>query len=225
MKSGALKLPAALEGSAADQSFYGSLWVLVAVIGLAGCAGSVIFGHTIGEERPIGPEQSAAKEQPNPPSRQAPDSVARTVKVVTISVDPQAKEKLAADSRFKQDGLRAAVEGELRARHVFNDGDARASRTVEIAIDDFDARPTSNAVVFGYTFAAGVLAANIKVRDADGKDMEDFRIEANAHLASRASEDANPLGQLYRRFATLTVDHLTGVRSKPANSLGEGVPR
>jgi hypothetical protein len=147
------------------------------------------------------------------------------VGAVAISFTSQAKEKIAAEPRFKEGSLLAEVEGELRARKLL-DGNSRAGPMVEISIDDFTTRSATNAVLFGYHLGDGSLAADITVRDSGGKEVRDFRIKANSRLATPASgEDANPLGSLYRRFAILVADNLAGSPSRSINSSDDEMPR
>jgi hypothetical protein len=180
------------------------LLFLLILAGLTGCAGWTVFGHTIGEERPASAGHATS------------DPAGPIAKAVTLTLTPQAREKAAADPRLKEDVLLCVVETELRARKLLDDKDPRASRTVEIVIDDFSTRSTSNAVLFGYNLGAGTLAGDISVRDADGNKLRDFRVEAQSRLATHANgEDASPLGSLYRRFANLTANNLAGTAPTP----------
>jgi hypothetical protein len=150
----------------------------------------------------------------------------RTVRAVSISFTSTAKEKIAAEPRFKEDSLLAEVEGELRARKLLDGGNSLTNPTVEISINDFTTRSTTNAVLFGYNMGAGALAADILVRDADGKEVRDFQINANSRLATRASgEDGNPLRSLYRRFAILVAENLAGSPSRSVKSSDGEMPR
>lgn len=149
---------------------------------------------------------------------------------VYIVVSPQAKDQIAADARFDQQKLLAAVQTELQARRLLVGAgatlgsSAAANRRMEIDVDAFSTRASSNAVIFGYALGSGDLAADIRLRDAEGREISGFPVEAKARLATRpAEEDPNPLGNLYHRFAVLTADRLAGVPSKPDES--EAIPR
>jgi hypothetical protein len=148
------------------------------------------------------------------------------VDAVALSFTPRGRQQTAADPRFRRDGLLAAVESELRARSLFDGPRSPPGRTIDIAVDDFTTRPMSNVVLFGYTVSDGALAADVAVRAADGRRERDFRVEASTRLVAAggaaaaaagpadAAAAATPLDALYRRFAVLTVDRLTGVVTK-----------
>jgi hypothetical protein len=237
-------------------------------LGLSGCAGWVVFGHTIGEDRPAAaqiprtqppaasappgqaaPAVSAAPTQPlvasqvqaapaaqsAQPAAMAQPAVMQTagpawVGSVYIIVSPQAKDQIAKDTRFDAQKLLAAVENELQARRLLVAADATigsgasANRRMEIDVDAFSTRASSNAVIFGYALGSGELAADIRLRDAEGRQISGFPVQAKARLATRpAEQDPNPLGNLYHRFAVLTADRLAGVTSKPDEA--EVMPR
>jgi hypothetical protein len=182
---------------------------MVAIIPmLSGCAGSVvIFGHTIRQSHPAEAVQPAS----------AADQKFRAV-TVTFTSDAQAK--IDADPRFSGDALFAAVHDELQTHDLIDDNaNSAAGRTVEITIDDYATRPTSNAIVFGYVISDGVLSGNVEVRDGVGHELQNFRIKANARLAAPLDDGkAQPLRSLYGRFADLTLSELTGVPIKSDDS-------
>jgi hypothetical protein len=213
---------------------------VAALMTLSGCAGWVVFGHTIeGKQTTAMPAATQSRpttqappiSQPQSPAAQpaptvaAPTSTAPTpplspdapmLKAVTITFTPAAQQKIAAEPQFQQATLRTAIETELRAHKLLADNDPHARGTVEISIDDFATHPTSNAVMFGYVLGTGTLAGNIEVHAADGKEPKDARITAESRVAKSVNgEQANPFGPLYRRFATATVNSLTGKPAQP----------
>lgn len=188
---------------------------------LAGCGQVAVFGHTIGERSPVSPMNA----DPAATSRGAvgrPSAARHVVKTVTVALTPQAAARIANDPRFDVRALLEAVNGELRARQLLadtqsNGTQSNGSGTAEISIDDFAMRPTSNAVVFGFVISAGTLNGAVRVRDVDGKDLQSFQVEAAAQVSVAAKgENVNPLAPLYRRFAVLTADRLSGTASKSA---------
>jgi hypothetical protein len=227
----------------------------LAALGLSGCAGWVVFGRTIGEDRPAAaqipptqppasaapPTQAASAVPATPAAQSSQPAMAQpaiqtaaasptSVGSVYIIVSPQAKDQIAKDARFDEQKLLAAVEQELQARRLLVAADATfgsgasANRRMEIDVDAFSTRAASNAVIFGYALGSGELAADIRLRDAEGRQISGFPVQAKARLATRpAEEDPNPLGNLYHRFAVLTADRLAGVPSKPDES--EVMPR
>jgi hypothetical protein len=189
---------------------------------LSGCAGSVIFGHTIGQDHSTSTVQAPPQEQSSPAPVSAPAPIQpkaamhvadAKLRTPTISFTPDAKEKIDADPRFNREALLATINGELRSHDLIDEGgDAPADHTIDIVIDDFVTRPATNAVLLGYVFSNATLAGNIEVRDAAGRRLSLYEIKADSRLAAPANgEQAQPLHSLYRRFADLTVSKLTGV--------------
>ena len=209
------------------------LFIVPIIPMLSGCAGWVVFGHTIGQDRPTPTVQAAPPEQSAPAPTQAPTQAATQAPVqpavasqpraatgstdaklraVTVALTPEAQQKIDADPRFSRDALLAAIHDGLRTHKLIDDnGDAQVDGTIEIVIDNFATRPASNAVVFGYVLSRATLAGNIKVRDAAGRELRAFEIKADSPLATPTTGgQAQSLGSLYHRFADLTVSELTG---------------
>jgi hypothetical protein len=212
---------------------------IAALMTLSGCAGWVVFGHTIEGKQPAAAPATTQPPPPAPtatalpaaqpaPTTQAPPAThpaptlaaspdAPMLKTVTITFTPAAQQKIAAEPQFQQATLLTAIENELRAHKLLADNDPHARGTVEISIDDFATHPTSNAVVFGYMLGTGTLAGNIEVHAADGKEPKDARITAESRVAKSVNGgNANPFEPLYRRFATAAVNSLTGTPAQPA---------
>jgi hypothetical protein len=205
-----------------------------ALMSLSGCAGWVVFGHTIQGPQPAPPAQPLLTTQvptPQPPPAQVPSAPPASpetpmLKAVTLTFTPAAQQKIAAEPQFQQATLLTAIESELRAHKLLDASDPRARGTAEISIDDFATRPTSNAVVFGYILGTGTLSGNVAVHAVAGNALRDARITAQSHLAKPVSDgQANPFGPLYHRFAAATVDSLTGTTStQPEPHWGQDRP-
>jgi hypothetical protein len=198
-----------------------------ALMCLSGCAGWVVFGHTIQGPQPATAAQPPVATQPAPPPSAAaasPDTP--MLKAVTLTFTPAAEQKIAAEPQFQQATLLTAIESELRARKLLDANDPHARGTAEISIDDFATRPASNAVVFGYILGTGTLSGNVSIHAAESNAFRDARITAQSHLAKPVSGDqANPFGPLYHRFAATTVDSLTGTTStQPEPHWGQDRP-
>lgn len=202
---------------------------------LAGCGQVAVFGHTIGERPTRASEDptsasdsrpskdtattSQTQAEPAPASAVAAVAAPRAVSDVSLVLTSQATAKVADDSRFKTEALLAAIEAELRARKLLADANSSADSTAEISIEDFAVRPTSNAVVLGYIMNDGALTGEIRIRDAASNEFRSYRIEAESRLTVAANGSTpEPLGPLYRRFASLTGDWLAGTpgASKPS---------
>ena len=204
---------------------------------LAGCAGSVIFGHVIGQDHPASPVQTAPQEATPAPMTAAPAAPAPAapvaqqqqtalplaiakVRAATLEFTAEATDKIKSEPRFSRDALLASINAQLRSHNLIDDtGSNQADRSVEITIDEFAIRPSSNAVVFGYVFSDATLDGNAEVHDANGRELEHFEISAHTRLTTRTDDGQTlPLASLYRRFADVTVSKLTGVPFKAPES-------
>jgi hypothetical protein len=218
--------------------------VAAALMTLSGCAGWVVFGHTIEGKPPVvapaatqpppesepppaaepAPPPATANAltavQPNPATQPAPTSPtspdAPLLKAVTVTFTPAAQQKIAAEPQFQQAMLLTTIENDLHAHNLLAANDPHARGTLEISIDDFATRSTSNAVVFGYILGTGTLTANMEMRTAAGEDPKDTRVTAESRVAKSVNGgQANPFEPLYRRFAAATVNSLTGATAQP----------
>jgi hypothetical protein len=215
----------------------------------SGCAGSVIFGHTIGQpkthDQPPAVTAAPAPTPAQPAQTNAPSDQGRSVqapppvqvavaeptagpavrpgkfKAASVAWAPAADAKVTADPRFNRDQLLAAVTDALRAHQLLDDGGkVDTDRTLAIVIDDFATRAGSNAVVLGYSFTRATLAGHVEVRGASGGDSERFAVMAESRLAAAADADqSGTLKPLYRRFADIIVSRLTGVPLKATTEL------
>jgi hypothetical protein len=183
---------------------------------IAGCGQVVMFGHTIGEEHPA----STVKAEPTVTSAASPAAAAtpknqapqvQRVNSVTIVITPQAATKVDIDSRFSADALLLAIKAELQTRKLFDDLDSGASGAAVISIDDYSMQPTSNVILFGNIISAGTLNGDIRMRDGQGNDLPNRRVEAKARVSIPANgESKNPLEPLYRQFAVNIANNLAG---------------
>jgi hypothetical protein len=184
---------------------------------IAGCGQVSVFGHTVGENNPSSDVKSA---NVTPTNTSTPG--VHVVKAVTVVLTPQAASKAADDPMFKTDALLAAIKSELQSRQLLNESDAKVSSTVDIAIDDYSMRPTSNVILFGNIISAGSLNGELYVRDEQGSVLTSGRIEAAARISVPAQAGSttpvDPLNTLYRKFAVLLGDKLSNTVTKPTTS-------
>lgn len=213
----------------------------------SGCAGSVIFGHTIGQPSPRDrppavippPPTSPSPAQSAPPAPSPPGPAAQTTavpanvanapppvsqakfKTASVAWSPAADSKVTADPRFHRDELLAAIMDDLRSYQLLDEGGQMdTDRTLAIVIDDFATRAGSNAVVLGYSFAHATLAGHVEVQGTSGGEATRFAVMAESHLTSSADgEQSRALKPLYRRFADIVVSRLTGVPLKTTTEL------
>jgi hypothetical protein len=154
------------------------------------------------------PPPSAAP--PPPPTATAAPAVP-LFRTVSVTFTTAVQQKLAVEPQFNQALLLTTIEAELRAHKLLDAADPRASNSLDISIDDFENKPTSNAVVFGYILGTGTLTGNMEVRAAAGEDTKDTRVSAESRVTTSVSGGhANPFAPLYHRFAAATVNSLTG---------------
>jgi hypothetical protein len=186
--------------------------VLLLMVGLmAGCGEVIVFGHTIRGGHAVSDVTPDATSRPEAAGRPR----IQVVKAVTLVLTPQVRANSVKDPRIDESALLDAITGELRSRKLLNDADVRASRTADISIDNIEVHPTTNVILFGQIMSTGKISGGIRVRDSNGQELQNFRIEADARLSIAASgEDPNPFGPLYRRFAALAADSLAGTPGK-----------
>ena len=190
----------------------------------SGCGQVAVFGRTIGE-KPASQASAAATAAPESaaPSAKMPASKLRTdmvepiptIKSVTLTLAPQVAAQVADDARFNREALLTAVRSELQLRKLLNEADSRGS-AVDITIDAYGMRPTSNAIVFGNIVSAGTLSGRMQLRDAQGNELPIRNIESAAQVSIPATgQSANPLARLYREFAVVTANSIDGTLPKP----------
>jgi hypothetical protein len=182
---------------------------------LSGCGQVAVFGHTIGENNaaPSVRTESSSTEAATSPVV-APQI--QTVRSVALALTPQAQAKVTEDPRFNTDALLTAIKSELQTRKVL-DTNSPTNNVAEIIIDDFTMRPTSNVILFGNIISNGTIKGEIHLRDNQGSELKNFGIEAKTRLSIPANgESKNPLEPLYRQFAVMTADSLTGTVTKPS---------
>jgi hypothetical protein len=132
--------------------------------------------------------------------------------VLTAEAAAQAKQ----DSKFNVDALVTALKKELRSRKVLDESDSQVTASGEITIDEYALHPSTNAVLFGRSYSNGVLNGTVRLRDAQGNELGNRRIETKVHLSiEEEGAPADALEPLYRHFAVDTANLLTGA---PAQS-------
>jgi hypothetical protein len=198
--------------------------LLLTITLLAGCGEVVVFGHTVREGHaktevktesapvPVAATNTASTSSTASATTKAPTRPAIQVKAITISIAPQAAEKIAKDSRFSTNALRDAIRSELKSRKLLDVSDSATGSTMEIFIDNYELHPTTNFAIFGYVPNAGTLTAKLVLNDEQGTPRH---IEAHAKVSvPAAGEVDNMLQPLYREFAVTVVDTLTGTQPR-----------
>ena len=219
---------------------------------LSGCVHFVAFGHDIGGPAAATPASARAAAPPASSPTPAPAAAtasqagtaatvapaagasspgavptpAPTVNSVSVNLGQAVQGDASTDLKLLGGPLRAAIEDELRSRKLLGD-EARPAmgRTIAISIDGFTARTTSNVIMFGQVFEAGTLAGDVTVRDGNGVALQTYHIKANSHInRPAAGATTDTLTPLYKKFADLTVDNLSGAPRKPVDLTNTGMP-
>jgi hypothetical protein len=205
-----------------------SVSLIVLTVMLLGCGEVVVFGHVVREAPPKGePATStpaaaddAARATPPDAPRPLPagSPAAQPLHAVNLTLSPAVQ---AGSSGVAADALMDAIRNELRSRNLLDEQNPQADGTAEILITEANLRPTVNAVVFGYRMMAGTLTGDLRVSGASVGERPASRIVAESRLKiPEEGGDRQPLGPLYRRFAVLTADELTGVAPQPGGDSG-----
>ena len=211
---------------------------LILCLALTGCGEVVVFGHVV-RENPSKAEASASKAaaepaEPRPATEAAsspvteaavPEPAAETPATaaagssaapllhavnVTLSATSQA-----GGTSVDAAALLDAIRTELRSRALLDEQNSSADRTAEVLIESATTHPTVNAVVFGRQPMAGTLTGELHVSSASG-ELPTSKIVAESRFSiADDGQDKNALEPLYRRFAVLTADELTGMVAKP----------
>jgi hypothetical protein len=131
---------------------------------------------------------------------------------VTITLSAEAQ-KLAADNpKFSQEQLLATVRRALEAGGLLRAG---YGETANIVVREFRVRGTFSAVMWGAMAGTDNVTGDVVVRDASGKQMRKFTVNASYGLGGFAGGlDESRLGWLYDKFAEHTVEELGGKRKE-----------
>ena len=166
---------------------------LAAAFLLGGCASGVV--------REGGPEAAATQAVGKGP-----------VGAVSVTLTPEAQKLLAENAKFDQEKLLYTVRRGLEINGLLAK-DAKA--TAEIVVKEFRVRGTFTAVFWGTMAGSDNLTGDVIVRDAAGKPLRKFTVNASYALGGWAGgQDDMRLGWLYDEFAKHTVAELGGPRKE-----------
>lgn len=136
-------------------------------------------------------------------------------KSISISLNDEAKTKVADNLKFDQNALLNTVKRALTAQNLLNESKPGASHTIEIVMKDFRVRSNFTAVMFGFMAGNDSITGDVVLRDAAGKELNRFEVSASYALGGLAGGmDEARMGWLYEKFAELTVENLRGPESK-----------
>jgi len=127
---------------------------------------------------------------------------------VNVTLSPASQ---ASDVSVDAAALLDAIRTELRSRNLLDEQNPSATGTAEVLVESATTRATVNAVIFGQRPMAGTITGEVHLSGAGGDELPPSRIVAESRFnIAEDGQDKNPLGPLYRRFAVLTADQLTG---------------
>jgi hypothetical protein len=156
------------------------------VLLLAGCASSV--------RQPIGSE-----------TRQYLGSL--KAREVTVRLSEAAQKKAAEHPNFKAEDVRDAITRELDTKQLLAKD---SSHVVEVVITNMNIRATLTAVVLGPIAGDDNVTANVTLKDAAGRVLNQSEVTASASMGMGASGlDDIRLRLLYGSLAQLAVQDLS----------------
>jgi hypothetical protein len=136
-------------------------------------------------------------------------AAAPQVSAVLFKFSAAAQQQMQDEPRFTARALRDAVVEELTTRGLL--GEASGGGLVDLQVDDFSLRNTSNVVVFGSIATAGKLGAVLEVQAAGGGLVKKAEVRVEVSLTLRKDgENPDELRKLYRRFAQAVADEIAG---------------
>jgi hypothetical protein len=130
---------------------------------------------------------------------------------VTISLSKDAQVQLAENLTFDQQKLLTMVRRALEADNLLARTPDPTLPTIEILVTNIRVRSSVSAVLFGFMAGDDHIYGDVIARDAAGKELQRFSVEASYALGGIAGgiEDTR-MGWLYETFAKHTVEELKG---------------
>jgi hypothetical protein len=160
----------------------------------------------------------AAPQVPVPRSAPAAAAQAGQPLITRLLFDytPAAQKQVADDEKFNDAALVRMVGQDLAANGLADLANSAVVRVAAIEVDEFDLRAASNVVMMGRLASIGVLGGTVRIRDGRGVQSREFHVRAEVAMNVRQSgQDKKGLEDLYREFAALVVDELTGTVRQP----------
>ena len=130
-------------------------------------------------------------------------------KNVSITLNDQAKTKLADNLKFNTETLRGTVQRALEAQDLIQKTPDQVAYGVEIVITDVRILSNFSAIMFGFMAGADSVRGDVQVKDASGKLLKEFEVSASYALGGIAGgQDEARMGWLYEKFAEQTLNEL-----------------
>jgi hypothetical protein len=187
--------------------------LILPLAALTGCGEVVVFGHVVRESpakteaaTPPTTATQATAETGSPLAARVP--AAHVLRAVNVTLSPASQ---AGDASVDTAALLDAIRTELRSRKLLDEQNPSADSTAEVLIESAATHRTVNAVIFGRQPMAGTLTGELRVRGASGERPTSRIVAESRFSIVDGGQDNNALGPLYRQFAVLTADELTGI--------------
>lgn len=163
--------------------------VLAATVVMGGCASGVTRGPGI-ESQKIG------------------ISASNQISAVSLSFTDEAKLKATENLKFNSDELLGHVKRALEANSFLNTTD-QSKPSLEVRIKDVRVRSNFTAIMFGFMAGSDSVTADIILKNAAGKQIDQFEVAASYALGGiGGGQDSARLGWLYEKFAEETINEL-----------------
>lgn len=157
------------------------------VLALAGCASGVVPDTSVG----------VATQTVNP-----------HVESVSLTPSAAAQEMLADNNNFSMDDLSTVLQKTLKERDLVQPG---SGQRMEVEVTDLRARSGFSAVMFGVFAGNDHVAGTVRLRDASGKVIKKFDVNASYALGGIAGGvTSTRMNWLYEAFAKQCADTLAG---------------
>ena len=168
----------------------GILAAIAAALVLAGCASGVT--------REGAAAATAGQAMPRLP-----------VSAVSVRLSPEAQKLVADNPKFDAERLLQTVRRYLEANGLV---ESVATARAEIVLTEFRVRSTGAAIMLGMMAGTDNVTGDVIVRDAAGRQLRRFRVNASYGLGGAMGGDDTRLSWLYEKFAEHTVAELGGPR-------------
>lgn len=130
---------------------------------------------------------------------------------VSVSLSPEAKEKLKDNLKFDHDALRRQIEKAFDASSLLDVSKKGEFPSLTIVVTDMRVRSNFSAVVWGVMAGADSIKGDVVIKDASGRELDRFRVSASYALGGIAGgQDGARMDWLYEAFAKETLKELTG---------------
>lgn len=132
---------------------------------------------------------------------------------VTVTLSPEAQEKLKDNLKFDPEELRKHVERALAGSALLDASQKGQLPVVEVMVTSIRVRSNFSAVMWGAMAGRDNIQGDVIVRDTAGKILDRFKVSASYALGGLAGgQDSARMGWMYEEFAKQAVQEMTGIK-------------